>query len=97
MEIYQPSIRGEWTYMKGRRVFKFTDGCFLGLQVLGDDVEPCFEGAGFFALYDNIVAAFRKIEELNNEKNTNMRIWRKYQKKQANPLMNLKKLKNKVF
>lgn len=72
MEIYQPSIRGEWTYMKGRRVFKFTDGCFLGLQVLGDDVEPCFEGAGFFALYDNIVAAFRKIEELNNEKNTNM-------------------------
>ena len=72
MEIYPPSIRGEWTYMKGRRVFKFIDGCFLGLQVLGDEVEPCFEGAGFFALYDNIVAAFQKIEELSNEKNTNV-------------------------
>lgn len=72
MEIYPPSIRGEWTYMKGQRVFKFIDGCFLGLQVLGDEVEPCFEGAGFFALYDNIVAAFQKIEELSNEKNTNV-------------------------
>ena len=72
MEIYPPSIRGEWTYMKGRRVFKFIDGCFLGLQVLGDEVEPCFEGAGFFALYDNIDAAFQKIEELSNEKNTNV-------------------------
>ena len=72
MEIYPPSIRGEWTYMKGRRVFKFTDGCFLGLQVLGDEVEPCFEGAAFFALYDNIVAAFQKIEDAAKDtKNTN--------------------------
>ena len=72
MEIYPPSIRGEWTYMKGRRVFKFTDGCFLGLQVLGDEVEPCFEGAAFFALYDDIVAAFQKIEDAAKDtKNTN--------------------------
>lgn len=73
MEIYPPSIRGEWTYMKGRRVFKFTDGCFLGLQVLGDEVEPCFEGAAFFALYDDIVAAFQKIENAAKDtKNTNV-------------------------
>lgn len=72
MEIYEPSVRGEWTYMKGRRVFKFTDGCFLGLQVLGEEVEPCFEGAAFFSLYDNIVAAFEKIEALNDSKNTNV-------------------------
>lgn len=72
MEIYPPSIRGEWTYMKGRRVFKFIDGCFLGLQVLGDEVEPCFEGAAFFALYDDIVAAFQKIEKVvEDTKNTN--------------------------
>lgn len=72
MELYEPSIRGEWVYIKGRRAYKFIDGCFFGLQVLGDDVEPCFEGAAFFALYDNIVAAFEKIESLNDSKNTNV-------------------------
>lgn len=70
MEIYQPSIRGDWVFMSGQRVFKFSDGCFLGLQVLGDDVEPCFEGAAFFTLYDNITAAFEKIENFNSLKNT---------------------------
>lgn len=63
MEIYEPSVQGDWTYIGGKRAFKFTDGCFLGLQVLGDEVEPCFEGASFFALYDNITAAFEKIEK----------------------------------
>jgi hypothetical protein len=39
---------------------------------LGDDVEPCFEGAAFFTLYDDIVAAFQKIEEAAKDtKNTN--------------------------
>lgn len=70
MEIYEPSVKGEWIYVQGRRAFKFYDGCFLGLQVLGDEVEPCFEGAAFFTLYDNIVAAFSKIEAMSNTKNT---------------------------
>lgn len=54
MEIYEPSIKGEWMTIEGQRAFVFTDGCFLGLQVLGDEVEPCFEGAAFFSLYKSL-------------------------------------------
>lgn len=70
MEIYSPSIKGEWVMQNGKRLFRYTEGCFLGLQVLGEDVEPCFEGAAFFSLYDNIVSAFQKIEKMTNKKNT---------------------------
>ena len=48
MELYAPSIRGDWKYINGKKFFVFTEGCFLGLQVLGNDVEPCFEGASFY-------------------------------------------------
>ena len=52
MEIYAPSIKGDWAYINGKRLFVYTAGSFLGLQVLGEDVEPCFEGAAFFSLDD---------------------------------------------
>ena len=55
MEIYAPSIRGDWELINGRKLFKYTDGCFLGLQVLGENVEPCFEGAAFFSLYQSLL------------------------------------------
>lgn len=48
MELYAPSIKGDWKYINGKKFFVFTEGCFLGLQVLGSDVEPCFEGASFY-------------------------------------------------
>ena len=48
MELYEPSIEGVLKYYNGRRVFEYTNGCFLGLQVLGDEVEPCFEGSAFY-------------------------------------------------
>ena len=54
MELYQPSIKVDWTIINGKKLFKFEDGCFLGLQVLGDEVEPCFEGASFFSLYNEL-------------------------------------------
>ena len=54
MELYQPSIKGDWTIINGKKLFKFENGCFLGLQVLGDEVEPCFEGASFFSLYNEL-------------------------------------------
>lgn len=54
MEIYGKSIQGDFQIVDGRRVFVFTDGCFLGLQVLGDETEPCFEGAAFFSLYQSL-------------------------------------------
>lgn len=54
MEIYDQSISGEWQFIDGKRYYVFADGCFLGLQVLGDEVEPCFEGASFYTLLEPI-------------------------------------------
>ena len=50
MELYADAIDGEWQFINGKRYFVFTDGCFLGLQALGEDFEPCFEGAAFYTL-----------------------------------------------
>lgn len=54
MEIYTKSIKGEWRLIDGKRMYVYTEGCFLGLQALGDEVEPCFEGAEFFSLYTKL-------------------------------------------
>lgn len=54
MELFRNSLRGEWrNNEKGIPTFYFSDGEFLGLQILGDNVEPCFEGSAFFSLYKN--------------------------------------------
>ena len=63
MEIYQPSIKGDWKIIGGRKYFVFTEGCFLGLQALGDSVEPCFEGAAFFSLYEDLKKMVAQIEK----------------------------------
>ena len=65
MEIYEPSIKGEWKIINGRRMFVYTEGCFLGLQVLGDEVEPCFEGAAFFSLYTSLQQMIKEIKEFS--------------------------------
>lgn len=68
MELYPPSISGEWIIYQGSRYFKFTDGAFFGLQVLGDAVEPCFEGASFFTVQnaeEGIKQLTKIIEQLN--------------------------------
>ena len=67
MEIYQPSIRGEWKIINGKKYYVFESGHFLGLQALGDSIEPCFEGAAFFALYKDLKKIVEQIEkyELN--------------------------------
>lgn len=62
MELYPPSIKGSWQKYDGQDYFTFTDGCFFGLQVLGDKVEPCFEGAAFYEL-DNVFTKLNKIFE----------------------------------
>lgn len=54
MEIYDKSIQGEFKMIDGKKMFVFTEGCFLGLQVLGEETEPCFEGAGFYSLYSSL-------------------------------------------
>lgn len=69
MEIYQPSIKGDWAIINGKKLFKFEDGCFLGLQILGDDVEPCFEGAAFFTFYNDLKNAIKKLEKYSLDSN----------------------------
>ena len=55
MELYVPSLKGDWKILNGKKYYVFTEGHFLGLQVLGDNVEPCFEGAAFFSLYEDLM------------------------------------------
>ena len=48
MEIDKKSVKGEWTKQasKDLQFFIINSGIFSKLCILGDDVEPCFEGAG---------------------------------------------------
>lgn len=53
MEIHKNGLEGEWKIWNedGQPYYEFHKGHLLGLQVLGDEVEPCFEGSAFFSLY----------------------------------------------
>lgn len=62
MELYRPSIKGDYQIIDGKKYFVYTEGCFLGLQALGDDVEPCFEGAAFFSMYQSLKDLVDKME-----------------------------------
>lgn len=63
MELYVNSIDGEWKCDGAVEYFEFTDGVFFGLLALGDDVDPCFEGAAFYGLDQSAKEFF---EELKN-------------------------------
>lgn len=65
MELYSKSIKGDWQVIDGKKYYVFTEGRFLGLQVLGDDVEPCFEGAAFFSLYNKLAELVKQLESQN--------------------------------
>lgn len=64
MELYEPSLQYHREIIHGQQYTVFDEGCFLGLQVLGKDVEPCFEGAAFFQLQENIEEVVKKIQEI---------------------------------
>lgn len=73
MELYGPSIKGTWTLQDGIQVFKYTNASFLGLQVLGDSVTPCFEGSAFFSLqeqklYSLVSSILEKINTIPDKK-----------------------------
>ena len=65
MELYSPSLKGEWKIINGKKYYVFSEGSFLGLQALGDSVEPCFEGAAFFSLYEDLKKMVAQIEKYN--------------------------------
>lgn len=70
MELYKKSIKGDWKIINGKQYYVFEEGSFLGLQALGDNVEPCFEGAAFYTkeeLWQKLVAEFEKLIEENKD------------------------------
>lgn len=68
MELYRPSLKYHEAIVKGRRFIVFDEGCFLGLQVLGDNTEPCFEGASFYSLQNAIECAINAIKNYGGTK-----------------------------
>lgn len=70
MELYGPSIQGSWIDVEGQSLYKYSKASFLGLQVLGDNAIPCFEGASFFSLQDQqiytmLTTLLEKIDQLS--------------------------------
>lgn len=72
MELYRNTLKGAWQYINGKKYYVFSEGGFLGLQALGDCVEPCFEGAGFYShageqteesTEEGIIALLRQYEQ----------------------------------
>lgn len=63
MELFEPTLKYHFEVIKGIKWAVFDDGCFLGLQALGDNVEPCFEGAAFYNLQSSIEQIMNKIKE----------------------------------
>ena len=82
MELYVDSIEGEWQFINGKKFFVFTEGRFLGLQALGEDYEPCFEGASFYTLIDSVKTLMTDLENtdifqkqnLGGEKHMNFKL-----------------------
>ena len=68
MELYPPSLKYHEAIVHNKRYIVFDEGCFLGLQVLGDAVEPCFEGASFYTLQSTIEYAIKQIKEYGGTK-----------------------------
>ena len=66
MELYEPSLHYHTSIIENQKYIVFEHGSFLGLQILGDNVEPCFEGASFFSLQESIQDAIQKIKEYSN-------------------------------
>ena len=60
MELDKETLKGHWSTdtNTGIEFFIINDAMFLNLCVLGDDVEPCFEGANITT--PNISASFSK-------------------------------------
>ena len=62
MELDEATIKGRWeSNTKGMDFFIINDAIFSKLCILGDDVEPCFEGASVSA--PNVSASFTKVDD----------------------------------
>ena len=68
MEIFRPNLKGEWRISEsdGKPYFYFLKGSLVGLQTLGRDIEPCFEGSTFFSLCKDLQNCVNYIKQLDN-------------------------------
>ena len=68
MEIFRHNLKGEWRISEsdGKPYFYFLKGSLVGLQTLGRDVEPCFEGSAFFSLCEDLQNCVNYIKQLDN-------------------------------
>ena len=61
MELDEETIQGHWEVnSKGMEFYIINDAIFSKLCILGDDVEPCFEGASVTA--PKVSASFTKVD-----------------------------------
>ena len=62
MELDEETLKGHWEVnKKGMDFFIINDAIFSKLCILGDDVEPCFEGAKVSA--PDVSASFSKVDD----------------------------------
>ena len=62
MELDEKTIKGRWEMNNsGMDFYIINDAIFSKLCILGDDVEPCFEGASVTA--PNVSASFTKVDD----------------------------------
>lgn len=70
MEIYPKTLKGSWkiSEIDNQPYFLFEQGSLLGLQILGQDTEPCFEGSAFFSLKetDHYIELANQMSKNNN-------------------------------
>ena len=61
MELDEDTVQGKWERnTKGMDFFIINDAIFSKLCILGDDIEPCFEGSSVTA--PNVSASFTKVD-----------------------------------
>lgn len=72
MELDEDTLKGYWAedYNRGIDFFIINDAVFSKLCILGDDVEPCFEGASVTA--PQVSTAFSKDESFTKSLSTMM-------------------------
>lgn len=96
MEIFRQTLQGEWRKdSSGLPYYHFLSGSLVGLQALGDDVEPCFEGAAFYSLIKDmagitdIVNYIRKVSIKESDKKMDKTLFRLSDSEKADKIFDL--------
>lgn len=97
MEIFRKTLKGEWRLSEtdGKPYYYFIKGGLVGLQTLGEDVEPCFEGAAFYSkmsedeLSKMMFAYIRNFTKKKEEKKMDKSLFRLSDNEKADILFDL--------